>query len=281
MGNTPSSPRPQPRPVRPAGPTRSPRPATSRSRSSSPTLIVALAALVLLAVVLAGVLLYALPPWLFEREVRNAAYDRYVNLGSAEPIREIVSQNHAAIFSKCFPEGARRTENHFEPGIYNRLMDAKINQALVERRARPQAQAIETTVDTAMEASIPSPPSGPVTPLRIVSMTISRAPEAQATALPEVLLRVVLEVEGLPEDAFRQRPEALNLEASCPSGGQTTLSPLAEGRADRVGSVARHTFRVAVPSASVGEGAGVCRIVATVTGESGNSQSVTQFVALR
>jgi hypothetical protein len=112
-------------------------------------------------------------------------------------------------------------------------------------------------------------------------MAISRSPEAQTMALPEVLLRVVIEVEGLPEDAFRQRPDALKLEASCPSGGETTLSPLVEGHADRVGSVARHTFRVAVPTATVSESAGVCRIIATVTGEGGSSQSVTQFVALR
>jgi hypothetical protein len=62
-------------------------------------------------------------------EVREAAYQRYADLGSPEDIKRVVDRHHDACFDAAYTMGGRRTSSKFDLDKYLRLMDGKVDAA--------------------------------------------------------------------------------------------------------------------------------------------------------
>lgn len=297
MGTTPTSPR------RAASPARYP---TPRRRAPSPLpRILGLSALAVVVLLLVGWSLYALPAWRLGREVRLAAYSRYVNIADQDRIRELVDRHHAEVLGQSFKGGARRTAAGFQPAVYNRLMDGFVLGALAkgapaETGTAPSALVVQpgkappradsagvTPPGVAPDAIAPpgasgetAPARGPAHALKITAMSAERVPRDPSEMV--VLLRLTLDLEDSADDVFVPGTEPLLTKLSCPSGGEYSTSSLrADGTPREVGRSKRYGFLLTIPPTAVGTSAEICTLVATVRDAAGQEASAKSFVALR
>jgi hypothetical protein len=97
-----------------------------------------------------------------------------------------------------------------------------------------------------------------------------------------VLLRVTLDLEDSADDVFVPGTEPLQINVSCPSGGEySTSSVRADGTPREVGGSKRYGFLLTIPPTAVGTSAEICTLVATVRDAAGQEASAKSFVALR
>ena len=271
-------------------PLRTPR-RPARSRKGLVVGVVVASLLVLVGAVAAA--LYLLPAWWFSRQVRQAAYARYVNFGQDDRVRGIIDRYHSRILAESCPPRSCSAVT-LEVGKYNSQMDATVRRELAkppdDSPAALAAPPATPTASVATEAEGATPDANPAqvpsaAPNRpsIRSVSAKKAEEGTTeTRLGALTVRVDIQVADAPDGALDEGGRQLRMTIRCPGGTATAIEPAVSAEPpQKLGTAKRYFLNAFIPRSTPGSSAGICELaVQLVDADGQESKEAKAFVAL-